>query len=90
MKTPVKLVLFASALALPVRARRIRQVRHLTTVRSFWYGDTFQIVRNYQAAKCAAAEVLERHPPRTLYASLARLTAGARFDDVFGPEPMTP
>lgn len=36
------------------------------------------------------AEVLERHPPRTLYASLARLTEGARFDDVFGPEPVTP
>jgi hypothetical protein len=46
-------------------------------------------VRNYQAAKCAAAEVLERHPPRTLYASLARLTEGADFDDVFGPAAYT-
>jgi hypothetical protein len=59
-------------------------------VRRFRHGDTEQIVRNYQAAKCAAAEVLEQHPPRTLYASLARLTDGARFDDVFGPGPTTP
>jgi hypothetical protein len=73
-----------------VGEQRIRQVRQLTTVRRFRHGDTEQIVRNYQAAKCAAAEVLERHPPRTLYASLARLTDGARFDDVFGPGPMTP
>lgn len=68
-----------------VGEERIRQVRQLTTARRFWQGDRAQIVRNYQAAKCAAAEVLERHPPRTLYASLARLTQGARFDDVFGP-----
>jgi len=68
-----------------VGAERVRDVRTRTTVRRFWHGDRAQIVRNYQAAKCAAAEVLERHPPRTLYASLARLTAGAHFDDVFGP-----
>ena len=68
-----------------VGEQRIRQVRQLTTVRRFWQGDTAQIVRNYQAAKCAAAEVLEQHPPRTLYASLAQLTQGAHFDDVFGP-----
>ena len=73
-----------------VGAQRIRDVRQLTTVRRFWHGDKGQIVRNYQAAGCAAAEVLERHPPRTLYASLARLTQGARFDDVFGPGPATP
>jgi hypothetical protein len=73
-----------------VGEQRIRQVRHLTTVRRFWHGDRGQIVQNYQAAKCAAAEVLERHPPATLYASLARLTQGADFDDVFGPGPITP
>lgn len=69
-----------------VGEQRVRAVRTLTTVRRFWHGDTGQIVQNYQAAKCAAAEVLERHPPRTLYASLARLTGGAHFGDVFGPE----
>ena len=73
-----------------VAGQSIRQVRQLTTVRRFRHGDRGQIVRNYQAAKCAAAEVLERHPPRTLYASLARLTEGADFDDVFGPEPVNP
>jgi len=70
-----------------VGAQRIRQVRELTTVRRFWHGSRGQIVRNYQAAQCAAAEVLERHPPRTLYASLARLAQGAQFEDVFGPDP---
>ena len=73
-----------------VGGERIRQVRQLTTVRRFWHGDRGQIVRNYQAAQCAAAEVLEQHPPRTLYASLARLAHGAHFDDVFGPAPATP
>jgi hypothetical protein len=73
-----------------VDAQRIREARQLTSVRRFWHGNREQIVRNYQAAKCAAAEVLERHPPRTLYASLARLTQGAHFDDVFGPEPASP
>jgi hypothetical protein len=73
-----------------VGEQRIREVRQLRTVRRFWHGDTGQIVRNYQAAKCAAAEVLERHPPHTLYASLTRLTQGARFDDVFGPGPVNP
>lgn len=68
-----------------IGAQRIREVRRLTTVRRFRQGDRDQIVRNYQAAKCAAAEVLERHPPHTLYMSLARLTQGGRFDDVFGP-----
>jgi len=70
-----------------VGEQRIRAVRHLTTVRRFWHGNREQIVRNYQAAKCAAAEVLAQHPPRTLYASLARLTQGAHFDDVFGAVP---
>jgi hypothetical protein len=69
-----------------VGAQRIGQVRQLTTVRRFRHGDRAQIVRNYQAAKCAAAEVLAQHPPQTLYASLARLARGAHFDDVFGPE----
>ena len=73
-----------------VDAQRIREVRQLTSVRRFWHGDRGQIVRNYQAAKCAAAEVLERHPPRTLYASLARLAEGAHFDTVYGPEPARP
>lgn len=73
-----------------VGEQRIREVRQLTSVRRFWHGDRGQIVRNYQAAKCAAAEVLERHPPRTLYASLARLTRGEHFDDVFGAAPATP
>ena len=73
-----------------VGGQRIRAVRQLTTVRRFRHGDRGQIVRNYQAAKCAAAEVLERHPPGTLYASLARLAQGADFDDVFGPGPITP
>jgi hypothetical protein len=68
-----------------VGEERIRQVRQLTTARRFWQGDREQIVRHYQAAKCAAAEVLAQHPPRTLYASLARLTEGSHFDEVFGP-----
>jgi hypothetical protein len=69
-----------------VGEERIRAVRQLTTVRRFWHGDRGRIMRNYQAAKCAAAEVLAQHPPQTLYASLARLARGAHFDDVFGPE----
>jgi len=36
---------------------------------------------------CASTLAL---PVRALYASLARLTEGAGFDDVFGPAPMTP
>ncbi|KGF83325.1 hypothetical protein IA69_00475 [Massilia sp. JS1662] len=73
-----------------VGEQRVRAVRQLTTVRRFWHGDRGQIVQNYQAARCAAAEVLERHPPDTLYTSLARLARGADFDDVFGPGPTTP
>ena len=113
MKTIVKLVLFASALTLPVRAlcssprvaRAFAGTRGdvqtddgvyaarglpLEERRRFWHGDRGPIVRNYQAATCAAAEVLERHAPRTLYAALARLPQGARFDDVFGPGPTHP
>lgn len=73
-----------------VGAQRIREVRQLTTARRFWHCDRSEIVRHYQAARCAAAEVLERHPPRTLYASLARLSQGEPFDTVFGHEPANP
>jgi hypothetical protein len=73
-----------------VGAQRTREARRLTSGRRFWHGDRAQIVRNYQAAKCAAAEVLGRHPPRTLYASLASLSQGAHFDDVFRPGPTPP
>jgi hypothetical protein len=62
---------------------RIRDVQTLTTVRSFWNGSRHEIVAHYQAAKCAAAQVLALHPPATLYASLARLRRGESFNDVF-------
>ena len=62
---------------------RIRAVQAYDTARQFWRGDRDTIVGHYQAAKCAAAEVLARHPPRDLYVSLTRLRRGESAADVF-------
>ena len=62
---------------------RVRSVRALVRASQFWDGGQEQIVANYKAAKCAAARVLESHPPRTLYGLLLRLRRGAGFIDLF-------
>jgi hypothetical protein len=66
-----------------VGAQRIRKVQTLDRAGQFWDGDQGRIVANYRAAKCAAAQVLERHPAHSLYDSLARLHDGESFADVF-------
>jgi hypothetical protein len=70
---------------------RIRKVRTLARPGQFWDGNGDQVVANYKAAKCAAAQVLQWHPPRFLYDSLARLGRGESFEDVFrtGTDGMT-
>jgi len=64
-------------------ARRILEVQTLMRPWQFWDGGRDQVIANYRAAKCAAAQVLERQPPRLLYASMARLRGGENFAKVF-------
>jgi hypothetical protein len=61
----------------------MRRVKSLATPRNFWSADKDQNIRNYQAAKCAVAELLEHHPPKSLYYALSRLRQGEHFADVF-------
>lgn len=68
-----------------IGAQRIAHVRTLFRRSQFWDGGNEQIIGHYQAAKCAAAEVLKRHPPHSLYQSLGRLRDGESFVDVFEP-----
>lgn len=64
-------------------ALRVRQVRALVRPWQFWDGGRDQVVANYRAARCAAAQVLARQPARSLYASIDRLRDGESFARVF-------
>lgn len=64
-------------------ARRLRHARTLVRPWQFWDGGREQVVANYRASRCAAAQVLERMPPHSLYDSIARLRDGQDFAEVF-------
>ena len=66
-----------------VGPERIHAVQAYDSVRKFWSGDVNAIVAHYQAARCAAAEVLAHYPARDLYAGLTRVRRGESVDDVF-------
>jgi hypothetical protein len=61
----------------------MRRVKSLDNPGTFWSADKDQNIRNYQAAKCAVAELLGRRPPKLLYPALSRLRQGEHFADVF-------
>lgn len=61
----------------------IRRVKALDKPGTFWSIDKDQNIRNYQAAKCAVAELLEHHPPKSLYHAFSRMREGENFSDVF-------
>ncbi|MHA7683936.1 hypothetical protein [Cupriavidus sp. PET2-C1] len=61
----------------------IHRVKSLEWPQDFWSADKDQNIRNYQAAKCAVAELLEKHPPKWLYSALSRLRQGDSFAEVF-------
>lgn len=68
-----------------IGTQRISHVQTLFRPSQFWSGGHQQIIGHYQAAKCAAAQVLGQHPPRSLYHSLTRLRRDESFVAVFGP-----
>lgn len=66
-----------------VDQEEIHRVKSLDKPGDFWSSDKDQNIRNYQAAKCAVAELFEKRPPKSLYSALSRLRQGDSFADVF-------
>ena len=61
----------------------IQRVKSLERPQDFWSADKAQNILNYQAAKCAVAELLKEHPPKSLFSALSRLRQADSFTEVF-------
>lgn len=61
----------------------IQRVKSLERPQDFWSTDKAQNIRNYQAAKCAVAELLKELPPKSLFSALSRLRQADSFTEVF-------
>jgi hypothetical protein len=65
-----------------IKKEELNRVTALDSPDKFWSSDTEQNIKNYQSAKIAVAKFLKEHPSRSLYALLARIIEGEKFEEI--------